>query len=143
MIKTVADSGLCTDYAGTLQRLLFIGKTRNYDPTEWPDYVREFGLRREHIPELIRLACDVALNWGDPDSSQVWAPQHAWRALAQLQAEASVAPLLAFLKTAEGDEAVGRDFPMVFGMIGACGNSAYCRIAHRSIERNFPGLHGN
>jgi hypothetical protein len=46
------------------------------------------------------------------------APLHAWRALVQLQAEASVVPLLAFLKMAEGDEAVGQDFPMVFGMIG-------------------------
>jgi hypothetical protein len=39
-------------------------------------------------------------------------------ALGQLQAEASVAPLLAFLKTAESDEAVTEEFPKVFGMIG-------------------------
>jgi PBS lyase HEAT-like repeat len=42
----------------------------------------------------------------------------AARALGQLKAEVSVAPLLAFLKTAERDEAAGQDFPMVFGMIG-------------------------
>jgi hypothetical protein len=81
--------------------------------------LRKQARRREHIPELIRLACDATLNWGDPDSREVWAPLHAWRALGQLRAEASVAPLLAFLKTAEGDEAVGQDFPMVFGMIGS------------------------
>jgi hypothetical protein len=118
MIETVPHNDLCTDYAGPVRRLLSIGKTRNYDPIEWPDYATEFGLRREHIPELIRLACDAALNWGEPDSREVWAPLHAWRALGQLQAEASVGPLLAFLKTADGDEAVGQDFPMVFGMIG-------------------------
>jgi len=111
-------SHLRTDYADPLRRLLFIGKTRNYNPAEWSDYATEFALRREHIPELIRLACDAALNGGDPDSCEVWAPVHAWRALAQLQAEASVAPLLAFLKTAEDDEAVSQDFPTVFGMIG-------------------------
>jgi hypothetical protein len=38
--------------------------------------------------------------------------------LGQLQAEASVAPLLAFLKTAESDEAVTEEFPKLFGMIG-------------------------
>jgi hypothetical protein len=116
----VPHNPLCTDYADDpLRRLLFVGKSQNYDPAQWPDYAREFGLRREHIPELIRLACDADLNWGDPDSREVWAPVHAWRALGQLRAEASVAPLLAFLKTAEGDEAVGQDFPMVFGMIGS------------------------
>jgi hypothetical protein len=135
MIKTVPHNHLCTDYAGPLRRLLFIGKTRNYDPAEWPDYATEFGLRREHIPELIRLACDEALNWGDPDSREVWAPLHAWRALGQLQAEASVAPLLAFLKTAEGDEAVGQDFPMVFGMIGP---AAIPHIAGFLSDRSNP-----
>jgi hypothetical protein len=119
MIKAVPHNHICTDYADPLRQLLFVGKTRNYGPAEWPDYVTEFGLRREHIPELIRLACDAALNWGDPDSHEVWAPVHAWRALGQLRAEASVAPLLAFLKMAEGDEAVGQDFPTVFGMIGS------------------------
>jgi SEC-C motif len=135
MIKTVPHNHLCSDYAGPLRRLLFIGKTRNYDPAEWPDYATEFGLRREHIPELIRLACDAALNWGDPESREVWAPLHAWRALGQLQAEASVVPLLAFLKTAEGDEAVGQDFPMVFGMIGP---AAIPHIAGFLSDRSNP-----
>ena len=118
MIETVPHNDLCTDYAGPVQRLLTIGETRNCGPAEWPDFAVEFGLGREHIAELSRLACDRALNRGDPDSREVWAPLHAWRALGQLQAEASVAPLLAFLKTAEGDEAVGEEFPKVFGMIG-------------------------
>jgi hypothetical protein len=118
MIETVPHNDLCTDYAGPVQRLLTIGETRGYDPAEWPDYAVEFGLGCEHIAELSRLACDTALNCGKPDSREVWAPLHAWRALGQLQAEASVAPLLAFLKTAEGDEAVGEEFPKVFGMIG-------------------------
>jgi SEC-C motif len=135
MIKTVQHNDLCTDYAGPVRRLLFIGKTRNYDPAEWPDYAKELGLRREHIPELIRLACDAALNWGDPDSREVWAPLHAWRALGQLQAEASVVPLLAFLKTAEGDEAVGQEFPMVSAMIGP---AAIPHIAGFLSDRSNP-----
>jgi hypothetical protein len=118
MMETVPHNSLHTDYTGPVQRLLTIGETQSYDPTEWPDYAVEFGLRREHIGELSRLACDTALNGGNADSREVWAPLHAWRALGQLQAEAAVAPLLAFLKTAKGDQAVGEEFPKVFGMIG-------------------------
>ena len=135
MIETVPHIDLCTDYAGPVQRLLTIGETRSYDPAEWPDYALEFGLGREHIAELSRLACDRALNCGDPDSREVWAPLHAWRALGQLQAEASVAPLLAFLKTAEGDEAVGEEFPKVFGMIGP---AAIPHIARFLSDRSNP-----
>jgi hypothetical protein len=81
------------------------------------DLPQHIGLRREHIPELIRPACDAASNWADPDSREAWTLLHAWRALGQPQAEASVAPLVAFLRTAECDQAVGQDFPVVFGMI--------------------------
>jgi hypothetical protein len=90
MIETVPYIDLCTDYAGPVQRLLTIGETRSYHPAEWPDYTVEFGLGREHIAELSRLA---VTGCGDPDSREVWAPLHAWRALGQLQAEASVARL--------------------------------------------------
>jgi hypothetical protein len=38
--------------------------------------------------------------------------------LGQLQSEASVAPLLGFLKMAESDEAVTEEFPKVLGIIG-------------------------
>jgi hypothetical protein len=118
MIEPVLRDDLCTDYAGPVQRLLTIGETRSYDPAEWLDYAVEFGLRRQHIAELTRLACDRALNYGDPNSREAWAPLHAWRALVQLQCEASVAPLLGFLRTAESDEAVTEEFPKVFDIIG-------------------------
>ncbi len=98
MTETAPPNDLRTDYAGPVQQLLTIGETRSYDPAEWLDYAVEFGLGREHIAELSRLACDRALNYGDPDSREAWAPLHAWRALGQLQAEASVAPMLAFLE---------------------------------------------
>jgi hypothetical protein len=135
MIETAPHNDLCTDYAGPVQRLLTIGETRSYDPAEWLDYAVEFGLGREHIAELSRLACDRALNYGDPDSCEAWAPVHAWRALGQLQAEASVAPLLAFLKTAESDEAVTEEFPKVFGMIG---RPAIPRIERFLSDRSNP-----
>src|SRR5258708_30892383 len=135
MIETAPHNDFCTDYAGPVQRLLTIGETRSYDPAEWLDDAVEFGLGREHIAELSRLGCDRALNYGDPDSCEAWAPVHAGRALGQLQAEASVAPLLAFLKTAESDEAVTEEFPKVFGMIG---RPAIPRIERFLSDRSNP-----
>ncbi len=111
-------SDACVGYTDPLRPLLNIGEPRSYDPTEWPDYAAKFGLGPEHIPELIRLACDGALSQADSDSSTVWAPMHAWRALGQMQAETSALPLLAFLKASGEDEAAIEELPVVFGMIG-------------------------
>jgi hypothetical protein len=140
MTETAPHNDLRTDYAGPVQRLLTIGETRSYDPAEWPDYAVEFGLGREHIAELSRLACDRALNYGDPDGREAWAPLHAWRALGQLQAEASVAPMLAFLKTAEGDEAVIEEFPKVFGMIGSPAIPHIERFLSDRSSPTFPAI---
>jgi hypothetical protein len=73
MIETVLHDDICTDYAGPVQRLLTIGETRSYDPAEWLDYAVEFGIRRQHIAKLTRLACDRALSYGDPNSREAWA----------------------------------------------------------------------
>ncbi len=105
-------------YAAPVQRLLSIGEARSYNPPDWPDYRARFGLEREHIGDLIRMACDAGLNQAESTSSEVWAPMHAWRALGQMRAEEAVVPLLAFLRTAEDDEAAAEELPAVFGMIG-------------------------
>jgi hypothetical protein len=118
MTTTLRDTDFCTQYADPVGRLLTIGETGSYDPAKWPDYVANFGLGREHVTALACMVCDAALNRADADSSKVWAPMHAWRALGQLGAEEAAAPLLAFLKTTENDEAVDEELPVVFGMIG-------------------------
>ena len=105
-------------YAAPVRRLLSIGETGNYDAADWPDYVNEFAIGSEHVGELIRLACDETLHRADSDTSEVWAPLHAWRVLGQLRAAASVPPLLNLLKTIEEDEAADAELPVVFGMIG-------------------------
>ena len=111
------DSG--PGYADPVRRLLTLGEVESHDPAGWPDYPAEFGLGREHAGTLICLACDAALNAGDPESREVWVPLHAWRALGQLGVEDAVAPLLAYLKTADEDDAAHEELPVVFGMIGA------------------------
>jgi hypothetical protein len=114
----VQGSDLRASHTDPVRQLLIIGKTSVGDPADWRDYTADPGIGHEHVSALIRLACDVALHHGDPNSSTVWAPLHAWRALAQLRAEAGVAPLLALLQRIEGDDAADLELPVVFGMIG-------------------------
>lgn len=109
---------LGASYAAPVQQLLSFGEAYGHNPSEWPDYLARFGLRREHVGDLIRMACDAALNQADSTSSEVWAPTHAWRALGQLRAAEAVLPLLVLLGAAEDDEAALEELPAVFGMIG-------------------------
>jgi len=124
-------------YAAPVQQLLSIGEARSYKPSEWPDYCARFGLQREHISDLIRMACDAALNQADSGSDEVWAPMHAWRALGQLRAEEAVLPLLALLRAAEDDEAATEELPTVFGMIGP---AAISPLAAFLADRSNPDL---
>jgi SEC-C motif/PBS lyase HEAT-like repeat len=122
-------------YKAPVQQLLSIGETRSYDPSEWPDYCARFGLEREHIGDLIRMACDAALNQAESTSSEVWAPMHAWRALGQMRAEEAVLPLLALLRGAEDDEAAAEELPAVFGMIG---QAAIAPLSEVLSDRSTP-----
>lgn len=135
MTATSQRTDLRTRYADPVGRLLTIGETESYDPAKWPDYVAEVGLGCGHVAALASMVCDAALNRANTDSSAVWAPMHAWRALGQLGAEAAVAPLLAFLKTTENDEAVDEELPIVLGMIGP---AAVPHIAGFLSDRSNP-----
>lgn len=68
-----------------------------------PDYVKEFGFSAEHIPELISMAGDKELNFGDVDSLEVWAPVHAVRALGQLRAKEAIEPLTNLIHELDDD----------------------------------------
>lgn len=103
-----------TTYTPPVAQLLTLGECRI---REWPNYL-ELGLSQEHVPELIRMATDPALNWGDPDSSDVWAPVHAWRALGQLRATPAIEPLLPLLEELDDSDWAAEELPEVYGMIG-------------------------
>jgi hypothetical protein len=83
-----------------------------------PDYVAEYGLTADHVPALIELAT----RWDDAwnDSEAVYAPVHAWRALAQLRAVDAVQPLLEAQRMLDEmeDDWYLDDFHLVFGLIG-------------------------
>jgi hypothetical protein len=105
-------------YTKPLAELLAMGETRVREPAEWRDYVGDFGLGPDHVADLIRMVRDDSLNHAT-DDQLLWAPVHAWRALAQLRATEAIAPLLDQLRTdAAYDDMVNQDYPAVFGMIG-------------------------
>jgi hypothetical protein len=85
---------------------------------KWPQYVEELSLGTEHIPDLIRMATDMNLNWADSESLEVWAPTHAWRALGQLKAEAAITPLLSVADELEDNDWFNEEMPIIFAMMG-------------------------
>ena len=105
------------DYAPPVSKLLTLGDVRG--ESAWLDY-QALGLGPEHIPELIRMALDEELHWGDSSSDEIWAPIHAWRALGRLRAEEAVKPLtllLAWIDERNADWML-EDLPDVFCRIG-------------------------
>jgi len=106
-----------SNYLPPVSRLLTLGEGERR--RQWPDYL-VLGLTLEHVPDLIRMALDDELHSAAPDSLDVWAPLHAWRALGQLQAEDAAEPLIQLLVRIDdfGDDWVNQELPQVLGMIG-------------------------
>ena len=118
MADTVTNDVSRQDYTGPVARLLIIGDASLFKPVEWPNYPELYGLGNEHIPALIRMACDLSLHRGDTEGAEIWAPVHAWRALAQLRAVEAIEPLLEFTRIELEDDAVSQEFTTVLGMMG-------------------------
>jgi len=106
-----------TRYQPPVERLLTYGESDRIRPDDWPDY-RALGIGPEQIPELIQMATDEQLNVAAAESTEVWAPLHAWRALGQLRAVEAVEPLLELFDRLEDDDWVHEELPVVFGLIG-------------------------
>ena len=83
------------------------------------DY-KALGLGHEHVSELIRMATDEALHTAPTTSRLVWAPVHAWWALAEMRATEAISPLLSLLRRVEenDDDWVSEDVPCVLAKIG-------------------------
>lgn len=120
-------------YPPPLDRLLGLGVlfTRG---REWRDY-RQMGIGPEHVPDLIRMACDPELNDAFEDDPRVYAPLHAWRALGQLAAPEAAGPLAELLVRLPDDDSANEELPEVLGMIGAAGmGAATGLLANSTLE---------
>jgi hypothetical protein len=104
------------DYTSAVTRLLTLGEPDSLG-TDWPDY-RALGVGPEHVPDLVRMLGDPALNGADSESKEVWAPLHAWRALGQLRSPEGVGPLLQQLDDCAEDDWCHEEVPRVLGLIG-------------------------
>lgn len=105
------------DYADPVAQLLTFRKLDSGRSEPWPDY-RAFGLTERHIPDLLRMATDADLNNARPDSLEVWAPLHAWRALGQLRAAETAPDLIRLLEEYEDDDWLPGELRTVFSMMG-------------------------
>ena len=111
-----------TEFPPSLQKLKTFPDPRDnfHWPKGRPDYVKQMQLGPEHIPALI----EIARQWPPPADSvegpALWAPVHAWRALAQLRALRAIAPLLKMLDRLDeaDDDWYMEEFPDVFALIG-------------------------
>lgn len=103
----------------------------------WPNYL-ELGLAEEHIPELIRMISDQALNKASGDNPEVWAPLHAWRALGQLKAVEASEPLVRLYETLPDDDWLSPELPKVFSLIGPASIPAIQRYL---CDDNVDGFH--
>jgi len=110
-----SEGDLSIDYGGPVRELLTIG-----EPPDDLDY-RVFELNERHVPELIRMAGDMALHKAPTESDWIWAPVHAWRALGQLGAEEAIEPLTDLLRIVDelDDDWALRDLPNVLSSFGA------------------------
>jgi hypothetical protein len=103
-------------YAPPFDQLLTLGEVETGHA--WLDYLDKFAFDTTHIPELICMATDPALNTADPGSGEVWAPLHAWRVLGQLRAVEAIEPLIRLFDQYKDDDWLHEDLPEAFGLIG-------------------------
>jgi len=104
-------------YGPPVKQLLSLG---NLERDGRQDYIA-MGLSQDDVPVLIRMATDVQLHEGPPDSPVVYAPVHAWRALAQLRAPEAIVPLVELFRRVDQmrDDWVSADLPEDLAEFGA------------------------
>ncbi len=105
------------EYTFPVRQLLLLGDPRELSS---PMNLTEFGINKEHIPDLIRLAIETEFDEYEPTNPEVWGPVYAWRALGSLHAEEAITPLVGLLNRIEenDDDWVQSELPEVFGKIG-------------------------
>ncbi len=105
-------------YSGPATALLDYGKGEDRHFGEpWQDYLA-LGLTEADVPELVRMVEDRNFDRLPASDNRVWAPLHAWRVLALLNAAEVVEPLLRRLAESPDDDWLTGDIAQVFAMLG-------------------------
>lgn len=103
-------------YHPPVKQLLSLGEPLREQQREYA----ALGISDNDVPALIRMATDSQLHDGPQHSPVVFAPIHAWRALAQLRAAEAIAPLVGLFRRADDwDDWVSEDLPKVLAQFGS------------------------
>lgn len=103
-------------YREPLEKFLKLGKPDTHQPEDWPNYIEEYELSAEYIPDLIQMMLDnSAEEFIDPDS---FAAVYAWRCLGQLKTEQAINALIEVIKRDVWEDWSGEEIPDVLAMIG-------------------------
>jgi hypothetical protein len=101
-------------YPPPLDQLLTLGNA--LDVHDMDKRIAQLGFNQAHVPDLVRMARDRALNTMAGDSDVIWAPIHALTALANLDVSEHVAELVPLLDV--DTEWFGEELPTVLGKAG-------------------------
>jgi hypothetical protein len=101
-------------YAPPLDQLLTLGNA--LEVTDINQRIAQLGFSQAHVPDLVRMTRDRALNTSESESDAGWAPIHALTALAGLDVSAQVAELVPLFDI--DSEWFGEELPALLGQAG-------------------------
>jgi len=109
------------EYSETVQQCFTRGEP---DWEEWDDYL-SLGFTPAHVPELIHILDNTTQIWEQAFEADTieeniteWAPIHAWRALAQLDAVEALPAMLRLHETEGESDWVGEEIPLAVARFG-------------------------
>jgi hypothetical protein len=102
-------------YPPPVDELKRLGDPR--ERTDIPGRIAGLGLTQEHVPDLVRMTRDRALNTAMSDSDEIWAPIHALHALEQFDVTDFVSELIPLFDV--DSDWFGEDLPDVLRKVGA------------------------
>lgn len=79
-------------YPAPLDQLLSLGSLLEMKDAD--EHITALDLKQEHVPDLVRMVRDRALNTAMGDTAEVWAPAHALNALQDLDITAFIPDLI-------------------------------------------------
>ena len=101
-------------YPPPLDQLLTLGNAMEVADVD--KRIAQLGFSQEHVPDLVRMTRDRALNTLESASDAVWAPIHALTALASLDVSAHAADLVPLFDV--DSEWFGEELPDMLGKAG-------------------------